>query len=139
MKLIYPWPEESPSRSRSSPAGWLGRIGHDTVGHSGHRWKGYHINIGRPEIVRLSTKGPDTTSLHPVYWPSSPGSIHQQVVENPISPCGAGDLIASPTGDYNELYYILCSLDGNYNRMDIPTTSSCRLYNSVQYLVSPLW
>lgn len=75
VNLVYPWPGEPPSRSRSLPAGWLGRAGHDTIGYGGHRWKSDHINIGRPEIVRLSSKGLDTTPPHPVYWPSSPGSI----------------------------------------------------------------
>ena len=63
---------------------------------------------------------------------------HQQVVENPILPCSAGDRIASPTGAYNELYDIICSLGGDYNRMHIPATFSYGPYNPVQHLASPI-
>ena len=75
----------------------------------------------------------DPRWCRPTWW------RHQQVVENPISPCGAGDRIGSLTGYYNGLHYILYSLDGDYNSIHIPTTSSCRSYNLVQRLASLLW
>jgi tetratricopeptide (TPR) repeat protein len=47
------------------------------------------------------------------------GAAHQQVVESPISPDGAGDRSASQTRAYNELHFVLGSPDGNCNGLYI--------------------
>jgi len=50
-----------------------------------------------------------------------------------------GDRPASPTGAYNGLQFVVCFLDGNYNRLHTPAVSSTGTCNSVQHpaLLSP--